>query len=45
MVFDKGGILSPYLFNVYVDELSEQLKMCNVCVMLDVASMVILLIT
>ena len=23
-----GGILSPYLFNVYVDELSEQL--CNV---------------
>ena len=33
----QGGILSPYLFNVYVDELSEQLKMCNVCVMLDVA--------
>ena len=29
----QGGILSPYLFNVYVDELSEQLK----CVMLDVA--------
>ena len=26
----QGGILSPYLFNVYVDELSEQLKMCNV---------------
>ena len=26
----EGGILSPYLFNVYVDELSEQLKMCNV---------------
>ena len=26
----QGGILSPYLFNVYVDELSEQLKMRNV---------------
>ena len=26
----QGGILSPYLFNVYVDELSEQLKLCNV---------------
>ena len=26
----QGGILSPYLFNVYVDELSEQLKICNV---------------
>ena len=26
----QGGILSPYLFNVYVDELSEQFKMCNV---------------
>ena len=26
----QGVILSPYLFNVYVDELSEQLKMCNV---------------
>ena len=25
-----GGILSPYLFNVYVDKLSEQLKLCNV---------------
>ena len=22
----QGGILSPYLFNVYVDELSEELK-------------------
>ena len=26
----QGRILSPYLFSVYVDELSEQLKMCNV---------------
>ena len=26
----QGGILSPYLFDVYVDELSEQLKLCNV---------------
>ena len=26
----QGGILYPYLFNVYVDELSEQIKMCNV---------------
>ena len=26
----QGGILSPYLFNVYVDELSEELKKCNV---------------
>ena len=26
----QGGILSPYLFNVYVDKLSEQLKLCNV---------------
>ena len=26
----QWGILSPYLFNVYVDELSEQLKLCNV---------------
>ena len=25
-----GYVLYPYLFNVYVDELSEQLKMCNV---------------
>ena len=32
MVLDKGGILSPYLFNVglYVDELSEELNKCNV---------------
>ena len=29
MVLDKG-VLSPYLFNVYVDELSEELKKCNV---------------
>ena len=26
----QGGILSPYLFNVLVVELSEQLKLCNV---------------
>ena len=26
----EGGILSPYLSNVCVDELSKQLKMCNV---------------
>ncbi len=26
----QGGILSPYLFNVYVDEMSEELKKCNV---------------
>ena len=26
----QGGILSPYLFNVYVDKLSEQLKLCKV---------------
>ena len=26
----QGGILSPYLFNVYVDELSEELNKCNV---------------
>ena len=26
----QGGILSPYLFNVYVDELSEKLNKCNV---------------
>ena len=26
----QGGILSPYLFNAYVDELSEELKKCNV---------------
>ena len=26
----QGGILSPYLFNVYVDELSEELTKCNV---------------
>ena len=26
----QGGVLSPYLFNVYVGELSEQFKMCNV---------------
>ena len=26
----QGGILSPYLFNVYAEELSEQLKLCNV---------------
>ena len=26
----QGGILSPYLFIVYVDELSEELKKCNV---------------
>ena len=25
-----GGVLSPYLFNVYVDGLSEELKKCNV---------------
>ena len=30
MVLDKGGYLSPYLFNVYVDELSEELNKCNV---------------
>ena len=28
--FRQAGILSPYLFNVYVDGLSEQLKLCNV---------------
>ena len=26
----QGGILSPYLFNVYVDELSEELNKCYV---------------
>ena len=26
----QWGILSPYLFNVYVDELSEQLNLYNV---------------
>ena len=26
----QGGILPPYLFIVYVDELSEELKICNV---------------
>ena len=26
----QGGIVSPYLFNVYVDELSEELNKCNV---------------
>ena len=26
----QGGILPPYLFSVYLDELSEQLKLCNV---------------
>ena len=26
----QGGILSPYIFNVYVDELSEELNKCNV---------------
>ena len=26
----QAGLLSPYLFNVYVDGLSEQLKLCNV---------------
>ena len=26
----QGGILSPYIFNVYVDELSKELKKCNV---------------
>ena len=26
----QGGILSPYLFNVYVDELSEELDKCNI---------------
>ena len=26
----QGGILSPYLFNVYIDELSEELKECIV---------------
>ena len=26
----QGGILSPYLFNVHVDELSEELNKCNV---------------
>ena len=26
----QGGILSPYLFNVYVDELSEEVNKCNV---------------
>ena len=26
----QGWILSPYLFNVYVDELSEELNKCNV---------------
>ena len=26
----QGGILSPYLFSVYADELSEELKKCNV---------------
>ena len=31
----QGGILSPYLFNIYVDELSEELK----SVMLGVISM------
>ena len=30
MVLDKGGILSPYLFNVYVDDLSEELNKCKV---------------
>ena len=25
-----GGVSSHYLFNVYVDELSEELKKCNV---------------
>ena len=29
-VVRQGGILSPYLFNVYVDELSEELNKCNV---------------
>ena len=28
--FRQGGILSPYHFNIYVDELSEELKKCNV---------------
>lgn len=32
----QGGILSPYLFNVYVDQLSEQLKTCKIgCSMND----------
>ena len=26
----QGGMLPPYLFKVCVDELSEQLKLCNV---------------
>ena len=26
----QGGILSPHLFNVYVDEMSEELNKCNV---------------
>ena len=26
----QGGILSPYIFNVYVHALSEELKKCNV---------------
>ena len=30
-MLDKGDIIiSPYLFNVYVDELSEELNKCNI---------------
>ena len=30
MLDKEDIILSPYLFNVYVDELSEELNKCNV---------------